>query len=72
VTGALIGLAAGMALLLWIVRRAGAPRRLAAEIDEEELEAAEREVRDLDPGVHPDDDQPGDDWGPGAGHPEPR
>ena len=28
-------------------------------------EAAEREVRDL-PRVPPDDDTPGDDWGPGA------
>ena len=68
-TGAIIGLLAGVALLVWILRRAGASRREIPEIDYEELEAAEREVRDLDIDALPGDDQPGDDWGPGTGSP---
>ena len=38
-------------------------------IDREELEAAEREVRDLDIGQRPEDGFEGDDWGPGAARP---
>lgn len=37
------------------------------EIDRAMLEAAEREVQDLDPLQRPDDGFEGDDWGPGAG-----
>lgn len=71
-TGAIIGLLAGIALLFWVLRRAGAPRREVQNIDLEELEAAEREVRDLGSSALPEEDQPGDDWGPGAGNPEAR
>ncbi len=36
-------------------------------VDREELEAAEREVRDLGIEQRPEDGFEGDDWGPGAG-----
>jgi hypothetical protein len=36
-------------------------------VDAAELEAAEREVRDLDVNQRPEDGFEGDDWGPGAG-----
>ena len=68
-TGAIIGLLAGVALLVWVMRRAGTRRREISEIDYEELEAAEREVRDIDIDALPGEDQPGDDWGPGTGSP---
>jgi hypothetical protein len=71
-TGAIIGLLAGIVLLVWVLRRAGAPRRDAPVIDHEELEAAERDVRDFDIDAQPGDDQAGDDWGPGTGSPAPR
>lgn len=71
-TGAIIGLLAGIALLFWVLRRAGAPKREVHDIDLEELEAAEREVRDFGTSALPEEDQPGDDWGPGAGNPEAR
>ena len=58
-------------------RRADAPTRSGRqegsdqvtgddEIDYEELERAEREVKDLDVGTRPEDGFEGDDWGPGA------
>jgi len=37
-----------------------------APIDNDELERAEREVRDLGVSVRPDDERPEDDWGPGT------
>lgn len=37
-----------------------------APIDREELERAEREVRDSSATATPEDERPGDDWGPGA------
>ena len=40
-----------------------------APVDREELERAEREVRDWDPGVAPGEERPGDDWGPGSPRP---
>lgn len=63
---------AGLALLgagLWFTRRAGTPRPTARDdIDRDELEAAEREVRDLDPLASPEDaDGSLPDWGPGVG-----
>lgn len=61
-------------LLLWLVRERRYPGpRLYGEddIDREELEAAEREVRELEAGALPDDERPGDDWGPGTGRPRP-
>jgi hypothetical protein len=61
------------ALLVWLLR----PRRnvdrdwgveeLPEPPDTDELEAAEREVRDLDVTQRPEDGFEGDDWGPGAG-----
>ena len=70
----LVALAAIIALVLWLRRRRRYPGpRLEEgdEIDREELEAAEREVRDLDPKQRPEDGFPGDDWGPGASRPRP-
>jgi hypothetical protein len=61
-------------LVLWLARERRYPGpRLYGEdgIDREELEAAEREVRELETGALPDDDRPGDDWGPGTGRPRP-
>ena len=61
-------------LVLWLVRerRYPGPRLHGEEgIDREELEAAEREVRELEAGAIPDEERPGDDWGPGAARPRP-
>jgi hypothetical protein len=61
-------------LVLWLFRdrRYPGPRLHGdAGIDHDELEAAEREVRELEPGALPDDERPGDDWGPGTGRPRP-
>jgi hypothetical protein len=61
-------------LLLWLVRDRRYPGpRLHGEpgIDREELEAAEREVQELETGALQDEDRPGDDWGPGTGRPRP-
>jgi hypothetical protein len=61
-------------LVLWLFRERRYPGpRLHGEndIDREELEAAEREVRELETGAQPDDELPGDDWGPGTGRPRP-
>jgi hypothetical protein len=61
-------------LVLWLARGRRYPGpRLHGEdgIDRDELEAAEREVRELETGALPDEDRPGDDWGPGTGRPRP-
>jgi hypothetical protein len=61
-------------LILWLMRDRRYPGlRLHGEdgIDREELEAAEREVRELETGALPEEDRPGDDWGPGIGRPRP-
>jgi hypothetical protein len=61
-------------LVIWLVRdrRYPGPRLHGGDdIDREELEAAEREVRELDAGALPDEERPGDDWGPGTGRPRP-
>jgi hypothetical protein len=67
----LLGLLALGALVVWLLRPRGGARRTQDDIDHAELEAAEREVRDLDarhdPSIGPaggEDDE--DDWGPGA------
>lgn len=70
----LVAAAALIALVLWLRRDRSYPGpRLTGDdgIDREELEAAEREVRDLDPNARPEDGFPGDDWGPGASRPRP-
>jgi len=76
--GVILGLAAFVVLLFWIVRRGEEPRaggsrfRKAshhADIDHEVLEEAEREVRDVGLGVDPEEGFHGDDWGPGAPKP---
>jgi hypothetical protein len=71
----LVALVAIVALVLWLRRdrRYPGPRSVAGDdgIDHEELEAAEREVRDLDANQRPEDGFVGDDWGPGAGRPRP-
>ena len=70
----LIAFVAIVALVLWLRRDRSYPGpRLHDDegIDREELERAEREVRDLEPGHRPEDGFEGDDWGPGAGRPRP-
>ena len=53
-------------------RRHPGPRLYGADgIDREELEEAEREVRELEARGMPDEERPGDDWGPGTGRPRP-
>ena len=62
------------ALVVWLLRRPRHPGpRVVGEdgIDREELEAAEREVRELESGQRPEDGFEGDDWGPGAAQPRP-
>lgn len=70
----LVALAALIALVLWLRRDRSYPGpRLIDDdgINREELEAAEREVRDLGPSARPDEGFLGDDWGPGASRPRP-
>lgn len=71
----LIALAAIIALVLWLRRDRSyrGPRLHGAEdgIDREELEQAEREVRELGSQQRPEDGFMGDDWGPGASRPRP-
>jgi hypothetical protein len=70
----LIALAAVAALLLWLRkgRKYPGPRLHGdAGIDYQELEEAEREVRDLESHQKPEEGFLGDDWGPGAGRPRP-
>jgi hypothetical protein len=71
----LIALVAIVALVLWLRRDRSYPGpKLHGEddgINREELEAAEREVRELDPNARPEDGFLGDDWGPGATRPRP-
>jgi hypothetical protein len=60
------------ALVVWLLRdrRHPGPRLHGHDgIDREELEAAEKEVRDLDDRHSPEEDRPGDDWGPGTARP---
>ena len=69
----LIALVLLLAVALWLSRRRRypGPRLLGDDgIDREELEAAEREVRDLET-PPPGEDLTGDDWGPGTARPRP-
>ncbi len=72
--GPLLGLLVAAALVVWLVRGLAQPRRAPnpGDVDREELEAAEREVRDLGTMVRPDDEAPGSDWGPGTPRPPTR
>lgn len=72
--GPLLGILVAAALVVWGVGRLAAParRHQPEEVDVEELEAAEREVRDWDTDVRPEDDVPGADWGPGTPRPPTR
>jgi hypothetical protein len=71
----LLALVAIVALVLWLRRDRSYPGpRLHTEddgIDREELEQAEREVRELEANQRPEEGFIGDDWGPGAGRPRP-
>ena len=62
------------AVAVWLVRprRHPGPRLVGDDgIDRDELEAAEREVQDLESAQRPEDGFEGDDWGPGAARPRP-
>jgi hypothetical protein len=63
-------------LIVWLTRgrRYPGPRRLPEDdqIDREALEAAEREVRDLDASRRPEQGFEGEDWGPGVARPRVR
>lgn len=64
-----------LAVVVWLLRdrRYPGPRLQGHDgIDREELEAAEREVQGLADRGSPDDERPGDDWGPGVARPRPR
>jgi hypothetical protein len=71
----LVALAALIALVLWLRRDRGyrGPRLESEDqgIDREQLEEAEREVRDLDSSQRAGDELLGDDWGPGTSRPRP-
>jgi hypothetical protein len=68
----LVALVLLVALVIWLrrERRHPGPRLLGSDgIDRDALEEAEREVRDLDASARPDEERPGDDWGPGVARP---
>ena len=70
----LVAVAAVAAVVVWLVRprRHPGPRLVGDDgIDRDELEAAEREVRELESGQRSEDRLEGDDWGPGAARPRP-
>jgi len=57
-------------VVAWVLTRGARGASDADDIepvDQDELDAAEREVRDLDVHQRPEDGFAGDDWGPGAG-----
>lgn len=68
--GGLAMIAALAVGLLWLLRGdpAGEAKTPGPEDDWDraELEQAERDVRDRHGMAKPDDEEPGDDWGPGA------
>jgi hypothetical protein len=70
----LVAVAVLAAVIVWLVRprRHPGPRLVGDDgIDRDELEAAEREVRELETGQRPNDGFEEDDWGPGAARPRP-
>ncbi|HEX3235303.1 MAG TPA: hypothetical protein VHR41_13985 [Gemmatimonadales bacterium] len=72
----LVACAVLASVVVWLARRRRypGPRRLPEDdqIDREALEAAEREVRDLDATRRPDQGFEGDEWGPGVPRPRVR
>jgi len=63
-----------LAVVVWLLRdrRYPGPRLEGHDgIDQEELEAAEREVQELEDRRSADEERPGDDWGPGVARPRP-
>jgi hypothetical protein len=72
----LVALVAIVALVLWLRRDRSyrGPRLQSDEdgIDHEELEQAEREVRELGSQQRPEAGFSGDDWGPGSPRPPER
>jgi hypothetical protein len=72
----LVALVAIVALVLWLRRdRSYHGPRLQSDddgIDYEELEQAEREVRELESRQRPEEGFKGDDWGPGSPRPPDR
>lgn len=60
-----------VAFLVWLIspgaRERATPDDPIEPVDQAELEAAEREVQDLDLHQRPEEGFEGDDWGPGAG-----
>lgn len=66
-----LGVAGLVALAIWLLARFRhrTTEDRVEEIDWEELEEAEHEVRDREINARPEDDEYGDDWGPGAGKP---
>ncbi len=71
----LVAGAVAATFVLWLVRHRHYPgpklHDAVPDIDVEELEAAEREVRELGTRQRPDEDVLGDDWGPGSARPRP-
>ncbi len=69
----LVAFAAIIALVLWLRRDRSypGPRRQSEDesIDRQELEKAEREVRELGTHHQPEEGFSGDDWGPGTPRP---
>lgn len=74
-TGELVGLALLAAVLGWFLRgrkSRPAPQRDSSHLNYEEMEAAkelreaEEEVRERGSGAQPDEEEAGDDWGPGT------
>ncbi len=74
--GALFTLLLLGAVLAWLLapggKRAADPDDAVEPPEADELEAAERDVRDLDLHQRPEEGFQGDDWGPGAGRPPTR
>lgn len=73
-TGALLGAGALLvALVVWLLRPRRRPELEPWEADaveapdHDELDRAERDIRDRTRVRDPDDDVPEDDWGPGTG-----
>ena len=70
----LIAATVAAAVIGWLMRprKHPGPRLVGSDgIDREELEAAEREVRELEAGHRPEEGFEGDDWGTGAARPRP-